>query len=81
LLFGIDGATFVDGGGTYLLNRGDGSNVHNAAVTWENFRRSVGLGLRYDTPVGPLALDYGFKLDRRSHESIGKLHFSIGTIF
>ncbi len=81
LLFGIGGATFVDGGGTYLLNRGDGSNVHNAAVTWANFRRSVGLGLRYDTPVGPLALDYGFKLDRRSNESIGKLHFSIGTIF
>ena len=81
LLFGVGGATFLDGGGTYLLDTDGGSHVHNAAVTWENFRRSVGLGLRYDTPVGPLALDYGFKLDRRSHESIGKFHFSIGTIF
>ncbi|RLB47069.1 MAG: hypothetical protein DRJ42_26245, partial [Deltaproteobacteria bacterium] len=43
-------------------------------------RATAGLGLRLKTPVGPLALDYGFVLDRREElgEPIGTLHFSIG---
>ena len=72
LAYGLGGATFIDGGGVYLQDR---------PVRIEDFRRSAGLGLRYTTPVGPLSLDYGFKLDRRSGESVGEVHFSIGTIF
>ena len=42
-------------------------------------RYSIGTGVRVMTPVGPLALDYGFKLDRREWEpDIGALHFSLG---
>jgi outer membrane protein insertion porin family len=33
------------------------------------------------TPVGPLSLDYGFKLDRRDGESLGQIHFSVGRVF
>jgi outer membrane protein assembly factor BamA len=33
------------------------------------------------TPVGPLSLDYGFKIDRRPDESIGEIHFSISGTF
>ena len=85
LLYGLEAAFFVDGGGLYLLQcdsqcRRD-KGISDAAVTFENFRRSAGLGLRYNTPVGPIALDYGIKLDRRDGESFGRLHFSIGTIF
>jgi outer membrane protein insertion porin family len=46
-----------------------------------DFRRSAGTGLRYITPAGAISLEYGFKLDRRAGESVGQLHFSIGTIF
>jgi outer membrane protein insertion porin family len=55
--------------------------VHDATFSIENFRRSAGLGLRYNTPVGPVALDYGIKLDRRDGETFGRLHFNIGTTF
>ena len=55
--------------------------VRNNAFTWSNFRHSVGPGLRYMTPVGPISLDYGFKLDRRGGESIGEVHFSISGTF
>jgi outer membrane protein insertion porin family len=41
-------------------------------------RYSAGLGLRVNTPVGPLALDYGVNLDRRYYEDFGAFHFSIG---
>lgn len=45
-------------------------------------RWNAGLGLRIATPVGPIALDYGFNLDRREDlgEPFGSLHFSIGHL-
>lgn len=56
---------------------------------------TVGVGLRYATPVGPLRVDYGYKLKRDeicldraapltpqcSPESRGVIHFSIGHAF
>ena len=41
---------------------------------------TAGAGLRVSTPVGPIALDYGIVLRRRSRlaEPFGTLHFSIG---
>lgn len=72
IAFGLGGAVFFDAGGVYLQER---------PILIEDMRESAGLGLRYATPVGPIGLDYGIKLDRRSGESSGELHFSIGTIF
>ncbi len=42
---------------------------------------TTGLGLRYDTPVGPLRVDYGVKLSRQTGESKGEIHFSVGHAF
>jgi outer membrane protein insertion porin family len=51
-------------------------------ISWNsNVRRSAGGGLRYITPVGPIRLDYGFKLDRKPGEAKGKLHFTFGYVF
>jgi outer membrane protein insertion porin family len=48
-------------------------------------RGSVGFGLRYDSPIGPVRVDLGFKLDRRviggQLERRTALHFSIGQAF
>ncbi len=72
LVLGAVCAAFVDGGGVYLQER---------SVSVRDFRRSAGLGLLYETPIGPLALHYGVKLDRRRGESFGAVHFTIGTLF
>ncbi|MGH7821935.1 MAG: outer membrane protein assembly factor BamA, partial [Candidatus Binatia bacterium] len=72
LIWGLSGALFLDGGGLYLRDQG---------VSIGGFREAAGPGLRYLTPVGAISLDYGFKLDRRSGESIGEIHFTIGNIF
>ncbi|WP_333653225.1 outer membrane protein assembly factor BamA [Dissulfurispira sp.] len=46
-----------------------------------NLKYTTGLGLRYNTPVGPFRLDYGYKLDREIGESKSEIHFSIGHAF
>ena len=42
---------------------------------------TAGLGLRYNTPVGPFRLDYGQKINKEEGESSGELHFSLGHAF
>ena len=93
----LAGAAFLDVGGNFLtqcdeacerqhameaVSEGDeGLRVLNNNFNWTNFRKGVGPGLRYMTPVGPISLDYGFKIDRRSGESLGAVHFSISGTF
>jgi outer membrane protein insertion porin family len=45
-----------------------------------NLRPTAGAGLRLNTPVGPIAVDYGIVLIRRSElqEPFGTLQFSVG---
>ena len=61
----------------------DTGSVRRALVNEgsDNFRSSVGIGLRYITPIGPMGLLYGYKLNRNEGESPGKFHFSIGYTF
>ena len=46
-----------------------------------SLRYASGMGLRYNTPVGPLRLDYGIKLNRETGESRSEIYFSIGQAF
>ncbi|MEI6715064.1 MAG: BamA/TamA family outer membrane protein [Verrucomicrobiota bacterium] len=46
-----------------------------------DFRSALGIGIRYNLPVGPLRLDVGFNPDRKSNESWGAAHLSFGFAF
>ncbi len=60
----------------------DSGNVWNAADNISTvLRHTIGGGLRYSTPVGPVRVDYGYKLSRESDESEGEFHFSFGHAF
>ncbi len=45
------------------------------------YRSSVGGGIRYITPIGPVGFLYGYKLDAKEGESRGRLHFTLGYTF
>ena len=45
----------------------------------DRWRDSVGIGFRYNTPVGPLNLEYAKKLDKKPSEDDGAFHLSVGV--
>jgi outer membrane protein insertion porin family len=61
----------------------DGGNVFNRVTAFDfaELRGATGFGVRYRSPIGPVRLDLGFKMDRRENESRSVLHFSIGQAF
>jgi len=46
-----------------------------------DLRTSVGFGLRANTPIGILRLDYGVNLQPKNGEARGKLYFNMGQAF
>jgi outer membrane protein assembly complex protein YaeT len=68
----IAGVVFVDVGNVW---------AEPASVNLNELRWGAGLGVRVDTPAGPLRLEYGFKLDREPDESSGELFLSFGVPF
>jgi outer membrane protein assembly factor BamA len=42
---------------------------------------SVGAGLRWNSFIGPVRLEYGYNLNRRQGDPFGTLHFSVGFPF
>lgn len=44
-------------------------------------REAAGGGVRWNSPFGPIRLDYGINLDRRKGEDFGAFHFSVGSPF
>jgi len=65
-------ATFLDLGNVY-------PEVQDLSIA--DLRKSVGLGVRYLTPIGPIRLDYGHKIHRLPGETPGRLHLTIGYAF
>ncbi len=69
-------ALFLDGGDVTRMDEMDLTHLHWAA----------GAGLRYDTVVGPLRLDFGYRLNRTGpgNPEAGRswaFHFSLGEAF
>jgi outer membrane protein insertion porin family len=68
----LKGEVFFDAGNVY-------ENPEDLDIL--DMRVVLGAGLRLETPIGPLRLEYGHKLDREEGESPGELFFAIGSAF
>ncbi|MGV8058446.1 MAG: outer membrane protein assembly factor BamA [Smithellaceae bacterium] len=66
---GMKGVVFYDTGNTW-----DGG-YHP-----DDLRQTVGAGIRWYSPLGPLRLEYGYVLDRKESDSSGRWEFSIGMM-
>ncbi len=71
----LGGVVFFDYGNVYdLLSNFDFSEL----------RKTAGIGIRYKTPIGPLTVDWGYKLDRKFEpirESPSEFFISVGHAF
>ncbi len=70
-------ATFFDTGNVWR-KRSDISDIFSG-----DLKSSVGMGLRVNTPIGPVSVDYGWPLDLEPGETskAGRFHFNIGRDF
>lgn len=60
----------------------DVGNVYQSSTpSFSDLRMGVGMGLRYQTPFGPLRLDVGVPIDRRAGEDNWALYAGIGQAF
>lgn len=46
-----------------------------------DLRKAAGGGVRWNSPFGPIRIDYGVNLDRKPGEKFGEFHFSVGSAF
>lgn len=69
---GVVGLVFFDAGNVFT----DEENY-----TFSDIRRSVGSGIRWYSPVGPLRLEYGHVLNRKEGEPSGNWEFTVGGVF
>lgn len=90
LVWVLSGALFADGGNVWA-NPGDMKlrnilSLSNGAG-YNDMRYTVGAGIRFGTPIGPVRLDYGWKLRiaRPDQPDVtrdpGEFHFSVGQAF
>ncbi len=91
LVWILGGAVFMDAGNVWerpqdiTLERL--FTVSGPGAGYSDMRYSVGAGIRFSTPVGPVRFDYGWKLRRAKPEESdlsstrGTFHFSLGQAF
>lgn len=68
----LSGELFVDGGNVWR----EIADFHAGDARW-----GAGVGLRYGSPVGPIRLEIGWKLERQSYEDPYVWFISLGNAF
>ena len=68
----ITGIVFFDDGNAYAKDE---------SFSFSNIKKSVGPGIRWYSPIGPLRLEYGKVIGPVGDEASGNYHFSVGGLF
>ncbi len=69
---GLRGVLFFDTGNVFSQDEG---------IDLGNLRQSVGGGVRWYSPMGPIRLEYGYILDYEDEDDRGQWEFSMGAAF
>jgi outer membrane protein insertion porin family len=73
-VFGDAGNVWGYGGPTYFPTFGQSVRVADSTFV----RSSVGAGLVWDSPLGPLRVDYAFPLTKTGYDVLQPFHFGVG---
>ncbi len=68
----LKGVLFADAGYAF-------ENTDNISLS--KLRPTVGFGVRWTSPFGPIRLEWGYNLDQKVDESSSKLEFTMGGVF
>jgi outer membrane protein insertion porin family len=68
--YGLRGLAFLDIGQAFK---------ESESISFNAFRRSVGVGARWMSPFGPLRVELGFPLNKQSGDETSVLGFSVGA--
>ncbi|MDF1581098.1 MAG: outer membrane protein assembly factor BamA [Desulfuromonadales bacterium] len=68
---GLKGVLFFDAGNAWL----------SGEEYFSGMRTSVGAGIRWRSPMGPLRLEWGYNLDPKEYEDRARFEFSIGGFY
>ncbi|TGS08852.1 outer membrane protein assembly factor BamA [Mesorhizobium sp. M2E.F.Ca.ET.209.01.1.1] len=77
--FGLRGAVFADAA-TLYGNKLDPSLVDQSSVGMK-LRASVGVGLMWASPFGPIRIDYAIPVKKESTDNVQEFNFGIATRF
>jgi len=69
---GLNGVAFLDMGNVWGTDQG---------YTLSDMRKSVGLGIRWLSPMGPLRVEWGYNLDNKPGEDKSNWEFRMGGTF
>jgi len=77
--FGLRGAVFADAATLYGSSLD--SSLVNSSSTGMQLRASVGVGLMWASPFGPIRIDYAIPVKKESTDDVQEFNFGIATRF
>jgi len=78
---GIRGVVFYDMGNAYDDDENFFQDKHDTVKTPLGMLHSVGVGIRWFSPIGPLRFEWGFPLTKRPNDQSVDFEFTIGNFF
>jgi len=78
---GVKGAVFADAATLFGVDKGISSSVTNGASFDMKWRASVGVGLIWASPFGPIRIDYAIPVLKEKTDVVQNINFGISTRF
>ncbi|CAA6603096.1 Outer membrane protein assembly factor BamA [Rhodospirillaceae bacterium LM-1] len=75
--YGIEGKLFSDVGTLGAADDNDSATVNSSSL----IRTSVGFGVNWKSPIGPMSLDFGFPITKENYDETEVFRFNFGTRF
>jgi outer membrane protein insertion porin family len=74
----VRASVFADAGQIYI----NGNELpERQQYDLQGFRYSAGVGLAWNSPIGPLKFSYAYPLNQKVLDRIQRFQFQVGTIF